>query len=403
MSRFGTSWIVASTLSLCLGCGSRDLDEYAKGMSIYDSAQTAEELETAIDHFDEALKDQKDAKIFISRGLTYDALERTEEAIADYQAALEIEPKNIDAMLNLGADWHEMGEFQRAVDIFTQIIEIDNQDIDAHRNRGLANSELGNLDVAVVDLTWAITLLPDIDPVLYRERAAVWKALDNQRQCDLDEAVADATLLIEKNQDDAAAYATRGQALNLLGEYAFAVNDFDEAIRVDPQNSHYYSGRGRARSILGNLDNALEDYNAAIERDAENVEAYLGRGAARQTLGKWGLAIADYRKAIELDAQATSPKAGLAWILAACPDDDLRSGEEARTLAQGLGEQSEWKNWLFVDIYAAACAEVGDFDEAVRREQLAIELAAEDVDPVELDGRLKLYEQQQPYRLSTAL
>ena len=393
-------WAWPAMFCVCLlsGCGASEVDHYDQGVEAYEAAETDEDLERAITLFDKALEqDDEDVEALVARGLAYDTLGRYDEAVADYEKALEIEPDNTDALLNLGAVWHEQADYRRAVDTFTQVLLLDDDDPEAYRNRALAYVQLNQFEAAAVDLTWALILTPYVDPVLYRERADVWKQLNNQAQYDLDIAVADATQEIADNEDNATAYATRGQSLLLLGEYSLAVADFSEAIRVDADKSAYFSARGSAQSMLGQVEQAVEDYDTAIRLDEKNVAAYVGRGDARKNQGEYARATADYRQAIQLDPKLASPQAGLAWILATCPDAKLRNGEEARRLAQQACELSEWAIWSFVDVYAAACAEAGDFDEAQKQETRAIVMAADLVDTRELKDRLKLYEQKKPY------
>jgi hypothetical protein len=65
-----------------------------------------------------------------------------------------------------------------------------------------------------------------------------------------------------------------------------------------------------------------------------------------------------------------------AWMLATCPDAKLRDGSKAVTSATRACELSQWKEARPLAALAAACAEVGDFQSAVRWQQKAIALAS---------------------------
>ena len=88
-------------------------------------------------------------------------------------------------------------------------------------------------------------------------------------------------------------------------------------------------------------------------------------------------------------------KNGLAWIHATCPDARYRDGKKAVVLATKSCEPSQWKNACDLNILAAACAESGDFESAVKWETRAIELGGDDKQEQEL--RLELYRERKPY------
>lgn len=112
----------------------------------------------------------------------------------------------------------------------------------------------------------------------------------------------------------------------------------------------------------------------------------------------------DYRKAAALYEKATlqnSPRAfnAIAWFLATCPDDTVRNGKEALLHATKACELTNWQERGYLDTLAAAYAETGDFEQAVKYQKQALEFG--DMSPearTRMEERLMLYEQRKPYR-----
>jgi Flp pilus assembly protein TadD len=117
--------------------------------------------------------------------------------------------------------------------------------------------------------------------------------------------------------------------------------------------------------------------------------------------GKNSEAAAQYREALRLSPNEPNALNNLAWLLATAPEEDLRDGREAVTLAERACELTRRKHPLFIGTLAAAYAENGQFDEAVRAAAEAVTLAREQgfVDLASTNERLReLYRKKKPFR-----
>ena len=92
-----------------------------------------------------------------------------------------------------------------------------------------------------------------------------------------------------------------------MGNQERAINDCNEAIRLDPKYSKAYNNRGLAYQRRGEYDKSIADYSESIRLDAKDAIAFRGRGFASESKGELDKAIADYTEAIRLtpkDAKA---------------------------------------------------------------------------------------------------
>jgi tetratricopeptide (TPR) repeat protein len=109
-------------------------------------------------------------------------------------------------------------------------------------------------------------------------------------------------------------------------------------------------------------------------------------------------AIADYNEAVRLDPNHDYAYRSRASLRTTCPDAKYRDGKKAVQSATTACELSEWKGPDALDILAAAHAEAGAFEPAVKWESRAIELVSDDEARENYRNRLELYRQKKPYR-----
>ena len=96
------------------------------------------------------------------------------------------------------------------------------------------------------------------------------------------------------------AYLVRGSSYQELGRHKDAISDFDEGIRLDPNDSVWaYIDRGVSYSALGQYEDAVDDFNRAARLNSGYKEIYAFRGAAYSNLGESQKAIDDYTKALK--------------------------------------------------------------------------------------------------------
>jgi tetratricopeptide (TPR) repeat protein len=103
----------------------------------------------------------------------------------------------------------------------------------------------------------------------------------------------------EKGEKLAEAFNTRGIGYRLKGEYERAIQDYNQAIRINAKFATAYNNRAIAYDTKGDYDRAIADYEQAIKLKP-SAETYFNRGNAYLGKSHYDHAIDDYNQAIKL-------------------------------------------------------------------------------------------------------
>ena len=106
----------------------------------------------------------------------------------------------------------------------------------------------------------------------------------------------------------AVAFTNRGNAYMAGEQYELAIEDYTEAIRLDPSFAKAFNNRGTAYRTTGKLDLAMEDLNAAIRLGDQSIDPYVSRALIYELRADYVPAIADIDHAIGIE-----PASGVLW------------------------------------------------------------------------------------------
>jgi tetratricopeptide (TPR) repeat protein len=317
-----------------------------------------------------------------------------EDAVAFFTEEIKTSPHDAFPYTMRGLVRKEMNERDLALADLNESARIEPGHPIVYNNRGLLLADKGNFDAAMKDFDEAIKLYPKY-AAAYSNRAQVWAARNVYAK-----AFDDVEQAIRLGPNVAGFYAIRARIWGRTGAFDKSLADLNEAIRIDPRLADAYIGRAFIIVLVKkDHDHAIADFNEAIKLDPGHAIAYDGRARSWLAKQEYASALADFTEAIRINPKAAASHNTRAWLLATCRDAKFRDGKKALESATTACEVTNWKQASFLDTLAAALAETGDFEQAVKRQNEAIDLSTTKQDKAAYRTRLELYLEKKPYHV----
>ncbi len=225
-----------------------------------------EDFNKFISYLEILADDEESASIYLARGEAWDSKGDLAKAIADYTKAIELNPKEMMAFAMRAKAWQTKGELDKAIADYNQALVLVPKSPVVLTGRGDTWSDKGDLEKAIADYSEAIQADPQFTWA-YFGRAAAWSDL---RQ--YDKAIDDYSAVL-RNRDSSGGpkidvtHRLLGNAYFSQGNFAAALQDFDEALRIDPSRADVHRLRGQTLEKLGRLDDAKAAYERAAQLD----------------------------------------------------------------------------------------------------------------------------------------
>ena len=344
---------------------------------------------------------------------------RLDDAIKQFMAALEMEPRDSSAQFGLAAAYRRKGMLEEAGAELAKVEQLDAKFPGLPLEKGRLAEATGDMAAAVASYRKALEDSPN-DTALKSRLGAVLMLTGELDEADtlLREVLqaqqysAEAEhylgrIELERGQLESARQhflrAARLDSDNGLyrmyvawaalesNEMTTALRDLDAALKLDPTLGDGYWLRARIRIRAGIVRDALNDLRKAIELNPNRIEAWAAMGECHYQLGQMKEAIADFEKAV-----AGDPERGYWWYRLGRLQ--LDEGQRAQALASlntatSLGDKAPSdKAWL-----ADAHRLTGDIYYGQKKRQDAVvqygrylELADRDaIDRAEVETKLR--------------
>jgi serine/threonine protein kinase/tetratricopeptide (TPR) repeat protein len=271
------------------------------------------DMEKALEQMNQAIAINSDEALFyIIRGNVYAGMGKADQAVADYDSALELDANYTLAHLAKGfTTWQQLGDFETALKLFDQVIEMEPDDLASYAPRAILSFEMGDLTQALADWERVKDIDPgDIDLPIFRglvyekmgqrEQAQADYAQAREKSTPPDAIVQDLRLIVGERMPPYA-YLFACTAYEVQGKIEQALASCDKALEADPDYFDALWKRGQLHAASGDLQAAISDYDSAIQADSRWPWVYFLRAQARIELGQTDDAQADLERALELE------------------------------------------------------------------------------------------------------
>jgi tetratricopeptide (TPR) repeat protein len=172
---------------------------------------------------------------------------------------------------------------------------------------------------------------------------------------------------IRLNPQDSKAYNNRGTAYRALGQHEQALKDYDKAIELNPWYPHAYNNRGLVYRARGQHEQAVKDFDMVIQLHPWYPYAYNNRGLVYRALGHHEKAIQDFDRSIRLNPKDADSYNNRGLVYGALGDHEraIQDFTEAIRL-DPTNAKTSYNRGLAYQMLGKSDEAIHDFDEALR-------------------------------------
>jgi protein O-mannosyl-transferase len=315
---------------------------------------------------------------------------REAEAERQYREAIRCDPTAGENHLELGAILAGQNRLEEAIAQYRIALALAS-DAAAENALGSALQQQGKDNEALEHYAAAVRLKPGMAQAQCNLGAILFE------RGQMAEAAQYFLRALKAQPDLAEAHYNLGDVLVRQGRFDDAEEHYTEAVRLKPDYADAHFNLANVFAQKQQWQSAVEHYNAAARLLPDFFEVQLQLALVLQKTGNDEQAVEHYRNALRQEPTNLRAQEGLARLLATTPDSRIRNGAEAVRLATQASRDQTPEAW---DTLAAACAEAGQFKEALHAITNSIRLANEagrlDL-TLQLTNRLHLYQAGQPF------
>ena len=277
-------------------------DDYKKALEYYNKVKSIDENYNNVQYYEEYCLDkinyndnlQKEIKYYYDKAEAFFELGKHKEAINCADKAVSLDEKYYKSYYFKGSLLKNIENYDEAIECFDKAIEINNQDFDSYYNKALILFELGRYEEVEKEFN-NITKLGETYYNLY------YKGLTLYRERKYEEAVNEfdeAIKINNANNYNNEAYYYKGLSLFELKKYDEALESFKSTNNFNKYDMYYFSGE--IYETKNNYKEAIKYYEEALKnyKEKNNSRDYYIIGMTLYKLSEFDKAINNFNKAL---------------------------------------------------------------------------------------------------------
>ncbi|CCI02913.1 tetratricopeptide repeat protein [Microcystis aeruginosa] len=293
-------------------------------------------LEAARSDFQQAFKyNPNESEVYFNLAIIASLLNHQSLALDYYQRFIGYETEDYRGYYHRGQLYSQWGNYAEAIKDYDLAILYKPDLIEGYYNRAIALEKIGGKREAFKDYKIVLKCSPKLflaknAPSSYQNRARVQLEIADEEvelanlssnslsgyQTAIEYyngAIKDLALVIRINPNydkvpHARAFLKRGYAHLRLNNNQGAIQDYNQAIYLQPQDAKAYVYRGLMRANkYQEYAGALEDFTAAVARNRHDAAAHYHRGLVLYKLGRYQEAVDNYNNALAQDDRINTP------------------------------------------------------------------------------------------------
>ena len=239
----------------------------------------------------------------VNLGLLYLQMSQLDDAVAQFQEALRIEPGRDDA---LGALLNTLrvearaavgaGDTEKALALLIEARKASPKDPDVLYDFGMVALRMNLLPDAVEAFHGVLEVRPDDAKSLY---GLGWAQIGLEKY---EDAVATFSRYTQRYPQDASGHYALGVSLASLEKQSEATAEFQRSIEIQPEQTESFLQLGRICLDARDLDCAAKEFKRVLKRDPRHAEALSGMGRVEFQRKEYDKAVELFQQAIAIDA-----------------------------------------------------------------------------------------------------